>query len=76
MDKFFKTRGRGSINKADWEKVRSRFFLKRKGKGGRGASQTLYAAMHDILYTTGGDTNANLAAVFNAIRGDFGSSLG
>lgn len=76
MDKFFKTQGRRDISKKEWEAVRSRFFLKKKGSGGRGASQTLYAAMHDILYTPGGDTSANLAAVFNAIRGDFGSSLG
>lgn len=76
MDKFFKTQGRRDINKKEWERVRSRFFLKRKGGGSRGSGQTLYAAMHDILYAEGGDTSANLATVFNAIRGDFGSNLG
>ena len=76
MDKFFKTQGRRDVSKAEWERIRNRFFLKKKGGGGRGASQTLYAELHDILYTPNGATSANLARVFNAIRGDFGSNLG
>lgn len=68
------TRKSSQIDPKDWEKVKSRFFLKTKGKGGYGPSQVFYAAAHKIL--TGSGQPDDYGKIYGMIRGKFGNDIG
>lgn len=64
----------GQIDGADWERVKSRFYMKTKGTGNYGPNQEFYAAAHRILE---GSTSAkDYVYVYNKIRGQFGNAIG
>lgn len=75
MEKMFNAAAaKGEISKNAWDKIKSRFFLKRKTKDKNGQAQWLFIEMQRVLNGTA--TSGDMARVFNAIRGDFGNSLG
>lgn len=62
------------IDPADWARVKSKFFLKRAGKGGYGPSQVFYACAHRIL--NGQGTEDDYGKIYGLIRGRFGNAIG
>lgn len=55
------------IDVGDWERVKRRFFLKTKGKGGYGPNQVFYACAHRIL--NGQGTEDDYGRIYGLIRG-------
>lgn len=62
------------IDVGDWERVKRRFFLKTKGKGGYGPNQVFYACAHRIL--NGQGTEDDYGRIYGLIRGQFGNDIG